>query len=92
MGTQWHSELKPRLLNRLLHAATPEISRFAARISPEPSLPFFALSWLLCLFSHDIDKLEPTQRVFDYLLARNPISVVYLAVAVSIKSHADADA
>jgi hypothetical protein len=66
----------------LLKEADPELARFSAQISPVPTLPFFALSWILCLFSHDIDTLEPVQRMFDFLLARNPVSAIYLAVAV----------
>jgi hypothetical protein len=27
--------------------------------------------------------LEPVQRIFDFLLARNPAAVIYLGVAVS---------
>nr|WVH01959.1 ubiquinol-cytochrome C reductase hinge protein [Naematelia aurantialba] len=73
-----------RILKRLLRAADPQLSKFSAMISPVPTLPFFALSWILCLFSHDIDTLEPVQRMFDYLLARNPISAIYLAVAILI--------
>ncbi|KAI9636676.1 rab-GTPase-TBC domain-containing protein [Dioszegia hungarica] len=73
-----------RLLKRILRAADPELSRFSSQISPVPTLPFFALSWILCLFSHDIDTLEPVQRMFDFLLARNPISAIYLAVAILI--------
>lgn len=72
------------ILKRLLKAADPEISRFSAMISPVPTLPFFALSWILTLFSHDVDTLEPIQRMFDYLLSRNPISAIYLAVAILV--------
>lgn len=64
--------------------ADPELSRFSGRISPVPTLPFFALSWILTLFSHDVDTLEPIQRIFDYLLSRNPISAIYLAVAILV--------
>ncbi|KAJ9119738.1 hypothetical protein QFC22_003448 [Naganishia vaughanmartiniae] len=49
--------------------------------------PYFALSWLLTLFSHDINTLEPVQRIFDFLLARNPAAVIYLGVAVSFTSR-----
>lgn len=72
------------LLKRILRAADPDLARFSAHISPVPTLPFFALSWILCLFSHDVDSLAPVQRMFDYLLSRNPVSAVYLAVAVSL--------
>nr|XP_031862305.1 uncharacterized protein CI109_002270 [Kwoniella shandongensis]KAA5529377.1 hypothetical protein CI109_002270 [Kwoniella shandongensis] len=73
-----------RILKRILRAADPELSRFSAQISPVPTLPFFALSWVLTLFSHDCDSLQPIQRMFDFLLARNPISAVYLAAAILI--------
>jgi hypothetical protein len=45
-------------------------------------LPFFALSWLLTLFAHDVDSEPVIQLVFDFLLAHNPIMAVYLTVAV----------
>ncbi|OCF44886.1 hypothetical protein I317_01165 [Kwoniella heveanensis CBS 569] len=73
-----------RILKRVLRAADPELSKFSAKISPVPTLPFFALSWVLTLFSHDCNSLIPVQRMFDFLLARNPISAVYLAAGVLI--------
>lgn len=45
-------------------------------------LPYYALSNLLTLFSHDVPTLPLIQHVFDYLLCRPPIASVYLAVAV----------
>ncbi|CAK9782930.1 hypothetical protein CC85DRAFT_308742 [Cutaneotrichosporon oleaginosum] len=71
-----------KLLRRVLAAADPGLYRISASISPVPTLPFFALSWILTLFSHDVDTLAPVQRIFDYLIARNPISAIYLAVAI----------
>jgi hypothetical protein len=76
--------LTHRILKRVLLVADPEIARFSSTISPVPTLPFFALSWILTLFSHDVDTLEPIQRMFDFLLSRNPISAIYLAVAILI--------
>jgi hypothetical protein len=67
-----------------LVVADPEIAQFSSMISPVPTLPFFALSWILTLFSHDVDTLEPIQRMFDFLLSRNPISALYLAVAILV--------
>ena len=55
-------------------------SLLSSRVSP---LPFYALSNLLTLFSHDIPTLPLIQHVFDYLLCRPPIATVYLATAVS---------
>nr|ODN88645.1 hypothetical protein L203_02658 [Cryptococcus depauperatus CBS 7841] len=72
------------ILKRVLKAADLELYSFSAKISPVPTLPFFALSWVLTLFSHDCDEVEPVQRMFDFLLARNPIFAVYLAAAILI--------
>jgi hypothetical protein len=41
---------------------------------------------MLTLFSHDCDTFVPVQRIFDYLLCRNPAIVIYLGVAVSMVS------
>lgn len=73
-----------RILKRILRTSDPDLARFSNVISPVPTLPFFALSWILCLFSHDIDTLEPVQRMFDFLLARNPVAALYLAVAILV--------
>ncbi|KAJ9097220.1 hypothetical protein QFC21_004889 [Naganishia friedmannii] len=68
-----------RLFKRILKAADPELAELVLATSPTP---YFALSWLLTLFSHDINTLEPVQRIFDFLLARNPAAVIYLGVAI----------
>jgi hypothetical protein len=47
-------------------------------------MPFFALSNLLTLFSHDMPTLALIQHLFDYLLCRHPLASVYVAAAVRI--------
>ena len=44
--------------------------------------PFFALSWVLTWFSHDIVRYHHVTRIFDFLLASHPLMVVYLSCAV----------
>ncbi|KAI5452337.1 GTPase-activating protein gyp8 [Naganishia albida] len=68
-----------RLFKRVLKAADPELAKVVLATSPTP---YFALSWMLTLFSHDINTLEPVQRIFDFLLSRNPAAVIYLGVAI----------
>jgi hypothetical protein len=68
-----------RLLKRLLHSLDPLLAKLISQTSP---LPFFALSHLLTLFSHDVDSLETIQLVFDFLLGRNPAMVIYLEAAI----------
>ncbi|KAI0754172.1 rab-GTPase-TBC domain-containing protein [Daedaleopsis nitida] len=68
-----------RILKRLLHLADP---KFATILNSTAPLPYFALSNLLTLFSHDVPTLPLIQHIFDYLLCRPPIAVVYLAAAL----------
>ncbi|KAF8069231.1 rab-GTPase-TBC domain-containing protein [Lyophyllum atratum] len=68
-----------RLTKNLLRQADPQYAEVIERTSP---LPFFALSNLLTLFSHDMPTLPLIQHVFDYILCRPPIIIVYLATAI----------
>ena len=45
-------------------------------------MPYYALSNLLTLFSHDMPTLALIQHTFDYLLVRPPVACVYVAAAV----------
>ncbi|KAH9916046.1 rab-GTPase-TBC domain-containing protein [Fomitopsis serialis] len=68
-----------RILKRLLHELDPDFSSVLERTSP---LPYFALSNILTLLSHDVPTLPLIQHIFDYLLCRHPSAVVYLVAAV----------
>ncbi|KAF5356789.1 hypothetical protein D9756_006763 [Leucocoprinus leucothites] len=68
-----------RVTKNLIKLADPEL---ASMLEQSTQLPFFALSNLLTLFSHDTPTLPLIQHVFDYLLCRPPIAVVYLATAI----------
>lgn len=47
-------------------------------------LPYHALSNILTLFSHDVPALPQIQHVWDFLLVREPLAVIWLAAAVSL--------
>ena len=55
-------------------------------VNQAASMPFFALSWALTLFSHDLYEVAVIARLFDFLLAHNPAMISYLVVAVSLHS------
>ncbi|KZV64179.1 hypothetical protein PENSPDRAFT_690995 [Peniophora sp. CONT] len=74
-----------RILQRLLHLADAE---FAGVLEDQMPIPYAALSHILTLFAHDVPTLALVQHVFDYLLARPPIAVVYLAAAIML-THRD---
>jgi len=44
--------------------------------------PYFALSWILTWFSHDIRDTKTVARLFDVFLASHPIFPFYLSVAM----------
>ncbi|KAJ3806647.1 rab-GTPase-TBC domain-containing protein [Lentinula lateritia] len=70
-----------RFLAKLIAAVDVELAKLLECAAP---LPYFALSHLLTMFAHDIPTLPVIQHVFDYLLARPPIALVYLTAAVII--------
>ncbi|KAF4564832.1 hypothetical protein EYR40_011005 [Pleurotus pulmonarius] len=75
-----------RVMSRLLRLADPPLASLLEQISP---LPYYALSNLLTLFAHDMPCLPLIQHVFDYLLCRPPIMVVYLASAILLSRKAE---
>ncbi|KAL7748359.1 GTPase-activating protein gyp8 [Sorochytrium milnesiophthora] len=44
--------------------------------------PYFCLSWIITWFSHDLDDFDLVCRLFDFLVASNPIMPVYISAAV----------
>ncbi|CAL1698794.1 unnamed protein product [Somion occarium] len=77
-----------RVLQRLLSLADPNFAEILQRTSP---LPYYALSNLLTLFSHDLPTLSLAQHAFDYLLSRPPIAAVYLAAAMLLSRKAEVE-
>ncbi|KAF8331478.1 rab-GTPase-TBC domain-containing protein [Cantharellus anzutake] len=77
-----------RILRRLIRFADPPFSELLERISP---LPYFALSNTLTLLSHDVPTLSLIQHVFDYLLARPPIAIIYLEAAIILSRKDDVE-
>jgi hypothetical protein len=67
-----------KVLRNLLRLVDANIANQVEAASP---LPYFALPWLISLFAHELNG-DLTANVMDYILARGPISVLYLAIAV----------
>jgi hypothetical protein len=91
-----------RIMRNLLRVVDPEYAKLLEKYPSCPSpcyytlfitfldsvspLPFHALSNLLTLFSHEVPTLPLIQHVWDFLLCRDPLAVVWLAIAVSALS------
>jgi hypothetical protein len=65
------------LIPDILRAADPPLWRHLSHTEP-----FFALSGTLTMYAHDITTLGDIARLFDVLLARDPVFTVYLFAAM----------
>ncbi|CEG69778.1 hypothetical protein RMATCC62417_05792 [Rhizopus microsporus] len=50
-------------------------------------LPYYALSWVITWYSHDLSDLEKIARLFDLILSSNPLMPVYVAAATVISKR-----
>ncbi|KPV75259.1 uncharacterized protein RHOBADRAFT_53256 [Rhodotorula graminis WP1] len=75
-----------RLVDRIVEQADHELYRI---VNQAASMPFFALSWVLTLLSHDLESVAVIARLFDFLLAHNPVMVCYLVVAILLVKKDD---
>ncbi|KAG8688412.1 hypothetical protein FRC08_011448 [Ceratobasidium sp. 394] len=71
-----------RILRRLLWLADPELARLIEEATP---LPYWAISPLMTLYTHDLPTLELAQRVMDWILCRPPDAVIYLVATLTIE-------
>ena len=44
--------------------------------------PFFALSWFITWFSHNLQELHHISRLFDVLMASHPLMPIYIAAII----------
>ncbi|KAL1838354.1 hypothetical protein VTJ49DRAFT_2785 [Mycothermus thermophilus] len=66
-----------RLIPEILRLADPPLYRHLAGLEP-----FFALSGTLTMYAHDVPSRAAIVRLFDALLAREPVFSVYLFAAI----------
>jgi hypothetical protein len=67
------------LIFPMLHNFDPELHAFLVKSKVEP---FFALSWVITWFSHDIRNVETASRLVDAFIASHPLLPVYMSVAL----------
>ncbi|KAI9503736.1 GTPase-activating protein gyp8 [Coemansia spiralis] len=71
--------LQLQLLYALLKAVSPEIYAMLTELDVPP---FFAISWVLTWFAHDLDDFQDICRIFDFLIVSPPLQIVYMAAAL----------
>lgn len=68
-----------RLVQKVLIAVDVDLAVIVERTSPEP---FFALSWILTLFAHDVSSQSSIARLFDIWITEGPQALIYFCVAL----------
>lgn len=63
----------------LLESADPELARLLSR-----TRPFFALAATLTLYAHDIQEYSDIARLYDFILAHEPVVAIYMFTAIII--------
>ena len=69
-----------KMLFVIIKASDSVLHRFLMSAEMEP---FFATSWLLTWFSHDLQYISDAARLFDAILCSHPLFIYYLCAAVS---------
>lgn len=65
----------------LLARLDPQVHHHLDQVDMEP---FFALSWVITWFSHDIRDTDLAKRLFDCFLVSHPLFPIYMSVAMLI--------
>lgn len=76
-----------RLLYPILKHADTELYTFLTRLAlvePALEMPYFALSWYMTWFAHDVDSLDDISRLFDLFVASHPLMPIYVAAEVLV--------
>eukprot|EP00898_Chlorokybus_atmophyticus_P006138 jgi/Chlat1/6525/Chrsp45S06004 len=73
------------MLPRLLTLYDEELAEYLASSSAPP---YFAITWPLTWFAHDINELEVAARLFDLFLASEPLMPLYVG---AVAMHAARD-
>lgn len=74
-----------KLVFYLLEKVDPELYMLASDDGLQ-EMPIFTTSWILTIFSHDIENFDCVQRIYDAFLGSHPLFIIYLVVA-TIKAY-----
>jgi len=69
------------LIFPMVHLFDPALHSFLRSSGVEP---FFALSWVITWFSHDIRNIDTASRLADAFIASHPLLPMYVSVALMI--------
>lgn len=70
------------LIPAILECADPGLANHLGQIQP-----YFAMSAVLTLYAHDVEGLPDIARLYDFILAHEPVMIIYLFAALVINSR-----
>jgi len=73
--------LQLSLLHPLLHHFDRELHCLFTEVQMEP---YYAISWILTWFAHDLADIDLVARLFDVFLSADPLFSLYMSAAVVI--------
>ena len=74
-----------RLLYPILKYEDEELYDYLKSLNePALEIPYFALSWYMTWFAHDVDTLDQGARLFDLFLSSHPLMPLYVAAQIII--------
>ncbi|KAJ1677447.1 GTPase-activating protein gyp8, partial [Spiromyces aspiralis] len=81
--------LEPTLLQiatlfTLLRYEDPQLYKFLTRLEIPP---YFAISWVITWFAHDLDSLDNIARIFDFCIATSPLAPLYISAALTLENR-----
>lgn len=75
------------MLYPILQAADPNLHDFIKSLGePALEIPYFALSWHMTWFAHDVVPLDQCARLFDLFISSHPLMPLYVA-AVAVRHN-----
>lgn len=73
-----------QLIPAILELADSELARHLSE-----TRPFFALSATLTLYAHDIQEYSDIARIYDFVLAHEPVMTIYLFAAIVLSRRSE---
>ncbi|KAJ1890735.1 GTPase-activating protein gyp8 [Kickxella alabastrina] len=74
------------LLYSLLETTSPKLHALLTELDVPA---FFAISWVLTWFAHDLEEFQDICRIYDFLITMPPMQVIYMAAAMLKRNEED---
>jgi hypothetical protein len=72
------------LIVKVIRTVDNPLYMFITQNETQPT-PMFMTSWVLTLFSHDLENIEHCRRIFDLVMADHPLIIVYMCASLIIE-------